>query len=132
MVEEDAAWRIHRPLALAAPCGRLAFAEPIRIDGDFIGAKLSQSAIAKGAVAGYRVIVPGDEVMVDGIREDSEERSAAEVGNLRMEGFAMERSVPKRRRGAAALRHMMTVIGRPPRCRAVKESGLIDRKECSH
>src|SRR5438270_2597365 len=58
-------WRLRRS-------GRLVFAETVRLDGD-IGAKLAQSAIAKGGVAiGTALIVPGDEAVVERIREASE------------------------------------------------------------
>src|SRR5260221_13878867 len=58
-------WRLRRG-------GKLAFAETIRLDGD-IGAKLSQPAVAKGGVAiGTALIVPGDEAVVERIREASE------------------------------------------------------------
>src|SRR6202163_4764538 len=55
-------WRLKRG-------GRLVFAENIRLDGD-IGEKLSQSAIAKGGAAiGTALIVPGDEALVERLRE---------------------------------------------------------------
>ena len=59
-------WRLRRG-------GKLVFAETIRLDGD-IGAKLAQPAIAKGGVAiGTALIVPGDEAVVERIREAAED-----------------------------------------------------------
>jgi urease accessory protein len=76
-------WRLRRG-------GKLVFAETVRLDGD-IGAKLSQPAIAKGGVAvGTALIVPGDEVLVERIREASE-TFGGEVGISAWNGFAMAR-----------------------------------------
>jgi len=95
-------WRLRRG-------GKLVFAETIRLDGD-IGAKLSQPAIAKGGVAiGTALIVPGDEAVVERIREASETLSG-EVGISAWNGFAMARFCAQ---DAARLRaDMMTVLGR--------------------
>jgi urease accessory protein len=95
-------WRLRRG-------GRLVFAETIRLDGD-IGAKLSQPAIAKGGVAiGTALIVPGDEAVVERIREVSES-FGGEVGISAWNGFAMVRFCAQ---DAARLRaDMMTVLGR--------------------
>ena len=95
-------WRLRRG-------GRLVFAETIRLDGD-IGAKLSQPAIAKGGVAiGTALIVPGDEAVVERIREASE-TFGGEVGISAWNGFAMARFCAQ---DAARLRaDMMTVLGR--------------------
>src|SRR5882757_2721607 len=95
-------WRLRRG-------GKLVFAETIRLDGD-IGAKLSQPAIAKGGVAvGTALIVPGDEVLVERIREASES-FGGEVGISAWNGFAMARFCAQ---DAARLRaDMMTVLGR--------------------
>jgi len=95
-------WRLRRG-------GRLVFAETIRLDGD-IGAKLSQPAIAKGGVAvGTALIVPGDEVLLERIREASES-FGGEVGISAWNGFAMARFCAQ---DAARLRaDMMTVLGR--------------------
>ena len=95
-------WRLRRG-------GRLMFAETIRLDGD-IGAKLSQPAIAKGGVAiGTALIVPGDEAVVERIREASE-TFGGEVGISAWNGFAMARFCAQ---DAARLRaDMMTVLGR--------------------
>jgi urease accessory protein len=95
-------WRLRRG-------GRLVFAETIRLDGD-IGAKLSQPAIAKGGVAiGTALIVPGDEAVVERIREASE-AFGGEVGISAWNGFAMARFCAQ---DAAQLRaDMMTVLGR--------------------
>jgi urease accessory protein len=95
-------WRLRRG-------GRLVFAETIRLDGD-IGEKLSQPAVAKGGVAiGTALIVPGDEAVVERIREASETLSG-EVGISAWNGFAMARFCAQ---DAARLRaDMMTVLGR--------------------
>jgi urease accessory protein len=95
-------WRLRRG-------GKLVFAETIRLHGD-IGAKLSQAAIAKGGVAvGTALIVPGDEAVVERIREASES-FGGEVGISAWNGFAMARFCAQ---DAARLRaDMMTVLGR--------------------
>ena len=55
-------WRLRRG-------GKLVFAETVRLDGD-IGAKLARPAVANGGVAiGTALIVPGDEALVERIRE---------------------------------------------------------------
>jgi urease accessory protein len=95
-------WRLRR-------AGKLVFAETIRLDGD-IGAKLAQSAIAKGGVAmGSVLIVPGDEAVVERIREVSA-TFGGEVGISAWNGFAMARFCAQ---DAARLRaDMMSVLGR--------------------
>ena len=95
-------WRLRRG-------GRLVFAETVRLDGD-IGAKLSSSAIAKGGVAiGTALIVPGDEALVERIRELSGS-FGGEVGISSWNGFAMARFCAQ---DAARLRaDMMAVRGR--------------------
>ena len=95
-------WRLRRG-------GRLVFAETVRLDGD-IGAKLSSSAIAKGGVAiGTALIVPGDEALVERIRELSGS-FGGEVGISSWNGFAMARFCAQ---DAARLRaDMMAVLGR--------------------
>ena len=95
-------WRLRRG-------GRLVFAENIRLDGD-IGAKLASPAIAKGGVAiGTALIVPGDEALVERIREASD-AFGSEVGISSWNGFAMARFCAQ---DAARLRaDMMTVLGR--------------------
>lgn len=95
-------WRLRRG-------GRLVFAETVRLDGD-IGAKLSRPAIANGGVAiGTALIVPGDEALVERIREASES-FGGEVGISAWNGFAMARFCAQ---DAARLRaDMMTVLGR--------------------
>src|SRR5580692_9398825 len=95
-------WRIRRG-------GRLVFAETVRLDGD-IGAKLASPAIAKGGVAiGTALIVPGDEALVERIRELSE-TFGGEVGISAWNGFAMARFCAQ---DAARLRaDMMAVLGR--------------------
>jgi urease accessory protein len=95
-------WRLRR-------AGRLVFAEDIRLDGD-IGEKLRRPAIANGGVAiGTALIVPGDEALVERIRELSES-FRGEVGISAWNGFAMARFCAQ---DAARLRaDMMAVLGR--------------------
>ena len=95
-------WRMRR-------AGRLVFAETIRLDGD-IGEKLAQSAIAKGGVAiGTALIVPGEEAVVERIREATD-AFGGEVGISAWNGFAMARFCAQ---DAARLRaDMMAVLGR--------------------
>ena len=74
-------WRLRRG-------GKLVFAETVRLDGN-IGAKLGRSAVAKGGAAiGTALIVPGDEPLIERIREASES-FAGEVGISAWNGFAM-------------------------------------------
>ncbi|UPJ50752.1 urease accessory protein UreD [Bradyrhizobium sp. 200] len=95
-------WRLRRG-------GRLVFAETVRLDGD-IGEKLARPAIAKGGVAiGTALIVPGDEALVERIREASE-TFGGEVGISCWNGFAMARFCAQ---DATRLRaDMMAVLGR--------------------
>lgn len=95
-------WRLRRG-------GRLVFAETIRLDGN-IGAKLARPAVAKaGAAIGTALIVPGDEALVERIREASES-FAGEVGISAWNGFAMARFCAQ---DAARLRaDMMAVLAR--------------------
>jgi urease accessory protein len=95
-------WRLSRG-------GKLVFAETVRLDGD-IGAKLARSAVAKGGAAiGTALIVPGDETLVERIREASES-FAGEVGISAWNGFAMARFCAQ---DAACLRaDMMAVLAR--------------------
>src|SRR6187402_408569 len=95
-------WRLRRG-------GRLVFAETVRLDGN-IGAKLGRSAVAKGGAAiGTALIVPGDEALVERIREASESFSG-EVGISAWNGFAMARFCAQ---DAAKLRlDMMQVLAR--------------------
>jgi urease accessory protein len=95
-------WRLRRG-------GRLVFAETIRLDGD-IGEKLARPAVAKSGVAiGTALIVPGDEALVERIREASE-TFGGEVGISCWNGFAMARFCAQ---DAARLRaDMMAVLGR--------------------
>jgi urease accessory protein len=95
-------WRLKRG-------GRLVFAENIRLDGD-IGEKLSQSAIAKGGAAiGTALIVPGDEALVERLREGTSSFQG-EVGISAWNGFAMARFCAQ---DAARLRaDMIAVLGR--------------------
>ena len=76
-------WRLRRG-------GRLVFAETIRLDGD-IGEKLSKAAVAKDGVAiGTALMVPGDEALVERVRELSSS-FGGEVGISAWNGFAMAR-----------------------------------------
>ncbi|MGL9620627.1 urease accessory protein UreD [Bradyrhizobium sp. U531] len=95
-------WRLRRG-------GRLVFAETVRLDGN-IGAKLWRSAVANGGAAiGTALIVPGDEALVERIREASESFSG-EVGISAWNGFAMARFCAQ---DAARLRaDMMAVLAR--------------------
>ena len=95
-------WRLRRG-------GKLVFAETIRLDGD-IGAKLAHSAIAKGGVAiGTALIAPGDEALVERIREAAD-GFGGEVGISAWNGFAMARFCAQ---DAARLRaDMISVLGR--------------------
>ena len=95
-------WRLSR-------AGKLVFAETVRLDGD-IGAKLGRSAVAKGGAAiGTALIVPGDEALVERLREASESFSG-EVGISAWNGFAMARFCAQ---DAARLRaDMMAVLAR--------------------
>lgn len=95
-------WRLRRD-------GKLVFAETVRLDGS-IGAKLARSAVTKGGAAiGTALIVPGDEALVERIREASESFSG-EVGISAWNGFAMARFCAQ---DAARLRaDMMAVLAR--------------------
>jgi urease accessory protein len=95
-------WRVKRG-------GRLVFAETVRLDGD-IGEKLSRRAVACGAAAiGTALIVPGDEALVEHIRE-VQDRFGGEVGVSAWNGFAMARFCAQ---DAARLRaDMMALLGR--------------------
>ena len=95
-------WRVRRG-------GRLILAETVRLDGD-IGAKLARPAIAKGAVAvATALIVPGDEALVEKIREISAS-FGTEVGISAWNGFAMVRFCAQ---DAARLRtDVMAVLSR--------------------
>ena len=95
-------WRLRR-------AGKLVFAETVRLDGD-IGAKLALPAIARGGVAiGTALIVPGDEAVVERIREVSE-TFGGEVGISAWNGFAMARFCAQ---DAARLRtDVMAVLSR--------------------
>ncbi|WP_213773408.1 urease accessory protein UreD [Bradyrhizobium sp. dw_78] len=95
-------WRVRRG-------GRLVFAETVRLDGD-IGEKLNRPAIAGGGVAiGTVLIVPGDEALVERIRELSES-FGGEVGVSAWNGFAMVRFCAQ---DATRLRaDIMAVLGR--------------------
>jgi urease accessory protein len=95
-------WRLSRG-------GRLVFAENVRLDGD-IGEKLAQPAITKGGAAiGTALIVPGDEALVERIRELATS-FGGEVGISCWNGFAMARFCAQ---DVARLRaDMMAVLGR--------------------
>src|ERR1700676_460886 len=95
-------WRLSRG-------GRLVFAETMRLDGD-IGEKLRRPAVAKGGAAvGTAFIVPGDEALVERIREVANS-FGGEVGISCWNGFAMARFCAQ---DAQRLRaDMMAVLGR--------------------
>jgi urease accessory protein len=95
-------WRMRRG-------DRLVLAETVRLEGD-IGEKLERPAIAKaGAAIGTALIVPGDEAVVERIREAADS-FGGEVGISAWNGFAMARFCAQ---DAARLRaDMMTVLGR--------------------
>ena len=95
-------WRLSRG-------GRLVFAENIRINGD-IGEKLARPAVANGGAAiGTALIVPGDEALVERIREATAS-FGGEVGISSWNGFAMARFCAQ---DAARLRaDMVAVLGR--------------------
>jgi urease accessory protein len=95
-------WRLRRG-------GKLVFAETVRLDGN-IGAKLARSAVAKGGAAiGTALIVPGDEALIERIREASESFSG-EVGISAWNGFAMARFCAQD--GARLRADMMAVLAR--------------------
>jgi len=92
-------WRLRRG-------GKLVFAETVRLDGN-IGKKMRRSAVAKGGAAiGTALIVPGDEALVERIREASDSFSG-EVGISAWNGFAMARFCAQ---DAARLRADMTAV----------------------
>jgi urease accessory protein len=95
-------WRLRRD-------GRLVFAETVRLEGD-IGAKLIRPAIAKGGVAiGTALIVPGDEALVERVREVASS-FGGEAAISAWNGFAMARFCAQ---DAARLRaDMIAVLGR--------------------
>jgi len=94
-------WRLRRG-------GRLIFAETVRLEGD-IGKKLGQPAIANGGVAvGTALIVPGDEALVERVREAASS-FGGEAAISAWNGFAMARFCAQ---DAARLRaDMMAVLG---------------------
>ncbi len=76
-------WRLRRG-------GKLVFAETIRLDGD-IGTVLAKRAVAHGGVAiGTALIVPGDEALLERIRETAKS-FGGEVGLSAWNGFALAR-----------------------------------------
>jgi urease accessory protein len=95
-------WRVKRG-------GRLVFAETMRLSGD-IGGKLARPAIARGGAAiGTALIAPGDQALVEDIRELAGS-FGGEVGISAWNGFAMARFCAQ---DAARLRaDMMAVLGR--------------------
>jgi len=95
-------WRLRRG-------GRLVFAETIRLDGR-IGEKLSKAPVARGGGAiGTALIVPGDDAVVQRMRELSDS-FRSELGVSAWNGFAMARFCAQ---DAAELRaDMMAVLGR--------------------
>jgi urease accessory protein len=95
-------WRVRRG-------GRLVLAETVRLDGD-VGKKLEQRAIANGGIAiGTALIVPGDEALVERVREIASS-FGGEAAISAWNGFAMARFCAQ---DAARLRaDMMAVLGR--------------------
>ncbi|MDE2376169.1 urease accessory protein UreD [Bradyrhizobium sp.] len=95
-------WRLSRG-------GRLVFAETIRLAGD-IAARFARPAVANGGAAiGTVLIVPGDEALVERLREAAES-FCGEVGISAWNGFAMARFCAQ---DAAVLRaDMMAVLTR--------------------
>ena len=95
-------WRLTR-------AGKLVFAENIRLSGN-LGEKLRQPAVASGGVAvGMALIVPGDEALVERIRQLAPS-FRGEVGISAWNGFAMARFCAQ---DAGKLRaDMMAVLGR--------------------
>lgn len=95
-------WRVRRG-------GKLIFAETVRLEED-IAAKLAKRAVAgNGAAVGTALIAPGDESVVERIREVAD-TFGGEVGISAWNGFAMARFCAQ---DAAKLRKdMMTVLGR--------------------
>lgn len=93
-------WRLWRG-------GKLVFAETVRLDGN-IGEKLAKTAVANGGVAvGTALMVPGDEALVERVRELSSS-FGGEVGISAWNGFAMARFCAQ---DAAKLRaDMITVL----------------------
>src|SRR5438445_6931775 len=76
-------WRVRRG-------GRLVFAETVRLEGD-VGEQLNRPAIAKGGVAiGTALIVPGEQALVERIREASDV-FAGQGGISAWNGLAMAR-----------------------------------------
>ena len=86
---------------------KLVFAETVRLDGN-IGEKLAKTAVANGGVAvGTALMVPGDEALVERVRELSSS-FGGEVGISAWNGFAMARFCAQ---DAAKLRaDMITVL----------------------
>ena len=95
-------WRVRRG-------GKLVFAETVRLDGD-VGSKLARRAIANGGAAiGTALIVPGDEALVERVREIASS-FGGEAAISAWNGFAMARFCAQ---DAARLRaDMMAVLGR--------------------
>lgn len=76
-------WRLRRG-------GKLVFADTVKLDGDIAG-KLASRAVANGGVAiGTALIVPGDEALVERVRDVSN-KFATEVGISTWNGFALAR-----------------------------------------
>jgi len=95
-------WRLRKD-------GKLLFAETVRLEGD-VGEKLGRRAIASGGAAiGTALIMPGDQAVVERVR-DLSETFGGEVGISAWNGFAMARFCAQ---DAARLRaDMMAVLGR--------------------
>ena len=93
-------WRVRR-------AGALIFAESLRLD-DVIAERLSQRAVASGAVAIASVLkIPGDEAVVAAVRA-KEKDFASEVGVSAWNGLALARLVAPD--GAALHRDLIAVL----------------------
>jgi urease accessory protein len=85
---------------------KLVFAETVRLDGQ-IAEKLTTAAVANGGAAiGTALIVPGDEALVENVRELSVSFKG-EVGISAWNGFAIARFCAQ---DAASVRADMTTV----------------------
>ncbi len=83
--------------------GKLVFAETVRLDGD-IAAKLASRAVANGGVAiGTALIVPGDESIVERIREASDAFGEPKSASRHGTDLQWRVSAHKMRRGSAPI-----------------------------
>ena len=97
----DAAGRIRRPLAACGAAAGWCSRKPSGSTATS-ATKLARPAIAKGGVAiGTALIVPGDEALVERIRDACRHRSAARSASPPGMDLQWRASVPKMRRGFA-------------------------------